>query len=94
MAADDFSQLQQLLDNFTLTRDRQCFRVAIIDDTLSEPEQQFTVTLMIAQTNFSRVTVDPNATTLIIEDDDSKWSGLYSYIVTFRLFLYPNKEYQ
>ena len=78
MAPDDYTEFpppEQLANSFTQAGGRQCFDVAIRDDTMYELEEQFTVTL-IAQTNFSRVMVDPALATIIIEDDDSECSDL------------------
>ena len=76
MASGDFSAFpppEQLPNSFTLARSRQCFEVTIMDDTIPEPEQQFTVMLnLVARTNFPRVRVDPDLATIIIEDNDSK----------------------
>ena len=82
VAPDDYTAFpppEQLPDSFTLARRRQCFDVAIMNDTIFEVQEQFTVTLinLVAQTNFPEVTIDPALATIIIEGDDGKWSAWF-----------------
>ena len=72
-----FPSPDHLPDAFTPASRRQCFNVVITDDAVAEPEEQFTVNLtLVANSNFSRITVDPDLATIIILDDDSECNGL------------------
>ena len=78
-----FPPLEQLPDSFTPARSRQCFNVVIINDTIPEIVEQFTVTLtdLVDQTNFPRISVNPDLATITIEDDDSKCSWLLVFVM-------------
>ena len=81
VAPDDYTAFpppEQLLDAFTLTRLRQCFDVVIRNNNMYEPDEQFTVNLtnLTDQTNYPRVTVDPDLVTIFIQDDDGEYSSL------------------
>ena len=60
---------------FTENLRSQSFNVAIVDDSVFEPTENFAVSLSIESVaNFdpSRVTVDPNMATITITNDDSE----------------------
>ena len=77
VAPDDYTVFplpERLPNPFTRARRQQCFDVAITDDNTAELDEQFTVVLtnLVAQTNFSRVTVTPDVANITIVNDDGK----------------------
>ena len=66
----DYQQLQQVSVTFEPNKDKACFNVSILDDSLSEGPENFFATIFSAST-----VVDvgsPDTTIISIMDDESK----------------------
>ena len=55
--------------SFSACETRQCVDVAIVDDIMNEPEEEFNVTLERTPDLDSRITLDPDNGKIFIQDD-------------------------
>ena len=74
LAGNDFQRLSDALATAS-NNSNGCFRINITDDNDSEGTEQFTVFFIMNFTvptsvNITRITSDPNVTTIFIQDND------------------------
>ena len=71
LAGNDFQRLSDALTTVS-NNSNGCFRINITDDNDSEGTEQFTVFFIVDSTsiNITRITSDPNVTTIFIQDND------------------------
>ena len=65
----DYSRELFTILSFSACETRQCVNVAIVDDIMNEPEEEFNVTLERTPDLDSRITLHPDNGEIFIKDD-------------------------
>ena len=78
-APDDFNETTSMMLGLDRSKTNAFLSISITDDVLAEGVESFQIFLSLTGTNLPSITVNPNTTTVRIEDDDCKYIYIHSF---------------